>query len=523
MQDQNSKDNLFEEIVGDEYSYLLNEIKNAPGEAAPEDSTPEEAAPETGKAPADAPEAEAPLSEEDPEKTADREFEDILNDVAVQEDESSDDPSEAPVPEEEDAADAELTDMDAEDESRPEPAKRPKTRRGRRVYDAYDQRAYQKGQFPIHRRNGRKFGCLPGILYMLMIIAIGIILGAVAWMAASDVMAFGKDDEQVQVTIPESALYEVQEEVTDDDGNTSLETVKRADIDQVTQILKDNELIKYEKLFKLFCKISHADRKISAGSFVVNRNYDYHALIGGLRQGSGIRVEQEVTIPEGYTMTQIFTLLEQEGVCSAAELADAAANYDFDFDFLDDGTLGQAKRLEGFLFPDTYNFYIGDNPEDVIDRFLSNFNVKYTAEYRQAVADSGYSLREILTIASMIEKEAGGDSERATIASVIYNRLASEGDYAYLQYLQIDATIYYAIAETGEAFSTDVDSVYNTYQYPGLPPTPIANPGMASIRAALYPEDTDYRYYALGHDNLHEFFRYYDDFEAFINSEDFAG
>jgi hypothetical protein len=253
MQDQNSKDNLFEEIVGDEYSYLLNEIKNAPGEAAPEDSTPEEAAPETGKAPADAPEAEAPLSEEDPEKTADREFEDILNDVAVQEDESSDDPSEAPVPEEEDAADAELTDMDAEDEARPEPAKRPKTRRGRRVYDAYDQRAYQKGQFPIHRRNGRKFGCLPGILYMLMIIAIGIILGAVAWMAASDVMAFGKDDEQVQVTIPESALYEVQEEVTDDDGNTSLETVKRADIDQVTQILKDNELIKYEKLFKLFC------------------------------------------------------------------------------------------------------------------------------------------------------------------------------------------------------------------------------------------------------------------------------
>ena len=68
-----------------------------------------------------------------------------------------------------------------------------------------------------------------------------------------------------------------------------------------------------------------------------------------------------------------------------------------------------------------------------------------------------------------------------------------------------------------------MDSVYNTYQYPGLPPTPIANPGMASIRAALYPEDTDYRYYALGHDNLHEFFHYYDDFEAFINSEDFAG
>ena len=285
-------------------------------------------------------------------------------------------------------------------------------------------------------------------------------------------------------------------------------------------MLRKFGLIKYEKLFKLFCKVTHAEDKIKAGTYVLDTNYDYRAMVNGLRPSSGNLVETEVTIPEGYTLTQIFNLLEEEEVCSKDKLAEAAANYDFDYDFLDSSTLGQAKRLEGYMFPDTYKFYVNDEPERVINKMLSNFNNKFTDEYKQMASDMGYSVRDIIIIASMIEKEAGADSDRDLISSVIYNRLNDSSDFPYLQ---IDATIYYAIEDTGEAFSTEVVSPYNTYNTAGLPAGPISNPGDASIRAALQPQDTSYYYYALNKSGTHEFFRTYDGFLEFVNSEEYGG
>jgi UPF0755 protein len=197
-----------------------------------------------------------------------------------------------------------------------------------------------------------------------------------------------------------------------------------------------------------------------------------------------------------------------------------AANYDFDYSFLSRSTLGDRHRLEGFLFPDTYKFYVNDEPQRVIDKFLSNFKSRFSDEYMERAGELGYSVRQVLTIASMIEREAADDDERDMIASVIYNRLRDPDSFPYLQ---IDATIYYAIEETGEEFSLDIDSPYNTYTSTGLPPGPICSPGNASIRAALYPQDTDYYYYALSVSGYHEFFSYQSAFEEFINSEDFGG
>jgi UPF0755 protein len=237
----------------------------------------------------------------------------------------------------------------------------------------------------------------------------------------------------------------------------------------------------------------------------------------------GKKVETEITIPEGYTITQIVDLLVENNICEKTELLDALANYDFEYDFLDSSTLGQEKRLEGYLFPDTYKVYIGDTPSRVIKKMLTNFNNKWTEEFSERAEEMGYSMQDIIIIASMIEKEAGNDDERPTIASVIYNRLENPGAQGTVGLLQIDATIYYAIADTGEEFSTDIDSPYNTYMYTGLVPGPISNPGLASIKAALYPEDTNYYYYARNTAHVHEFFTSYDAFVAFVNSDDYSG
>lgn len=350
----------------------------------------------------------------------------------------------------------------------------------------------------VRRKREKRTGCLGGIMYFFFIIIASAFIATFLWIAATDILALTGEDKEIEITIP-----------------------KDFDIDEVATILHENDLIKYKFLFKIYANFSNADEKINAGTYILNTNFDYRMLVQGMTYSGGTKVTVEVTIPEGYTLLQIFKLLEEKGVCTAADMWDSAANYDFEYSFLSASTLGNEKRLEGYLFPDTYTFYVNDRPDRVIKKMLNNFNNKFTEEYRERATELGYTMEEILIIASMIEKEAAHDEERATIASVIYNRLSDPSTTNGL--LQIDATIHYAIAGTNTPFSTELDSPYNTYKYAGLPPAPIANPGIASIKAALYPEETSYIYYALGTDKEHHFFKYYDSFMDFVNSDAYVG
>ena len=216
---------------------------------------------------------------------------------------------------------------------------------------------------------------------------------------------------------------------------------------------------------------------------------------------------------------QIFQLLEEKGVSTVEELEEVAATHDYNFSFLKDIPLGDANRLEGFLYPDTYKFNTPHSALYAINKLLVNFDAKYTEDLRQKVADSGYTVQQMLTIASLVEKETDG-SDRARIASVIYNRLDNP-TAGTVGYLQIDATLAYI---NGGKVPTEadksIDSPYNTYKYKGLPPAPIANPGLAAIKAAIEPEKTGYFYYALGDDNVHHFFKNYDEHQRFIASQD---
>ena len=380
---------------------------------------------------------------------------------------------------------------------------------------------------PLTRRREKRSGCVGGLLYGIFVICVSLIAAVLMWMAAADVLALGKEDEEIIVTVSEDLFYEGTVDVEDDEGNViGEEETQLADLDKVAELMYDSGLIKYKGLFKLFCRFCDAESKVGPGTYTLNTKYDYHALIKGTTPGSAQLVEVLLTIPEGYTLKQIFALLEEEGVCTAQELWDAAASYDFEgeYEFLDGiPSKGDEYRLEGYLFPDTYYFYVDDDPVRVINKFLDNFEVKFGDIYIERAAELGYSVHDIIIIASMIERESSSyEGERDLIASVIYNRINS----SEFPYLQLDATIIYGMARNGDEdldLTTSYDSPYNSYTNQGLPPGPISNPGEAAIRGALYPEDSSYYYYALHKDGHHEFFRYYNSFWEFINGDDFGG
>ncbi len=345
------------------------------------------------------------------------------------------------------------------------------------------------------KKNRRRW--LWAIIYVAFVIGASALLGTVGWNLATDVLAFNRGDVDVEVSLS-SEYFDIETvEVTDEETlEVSTSTVYEPDMDYVADQLKDNGLIKYKWLFKLFTSFTHSSSKLRPGTYELNTTMDYHALITNLGSTTSNRATVSVTFIEGATEDQIFQQLEDNGVASVADLEETAASHEFDYDFLEDLDTGDYHRLEGYLFPDTYEFYLEDSPTNVIDKMLTRFDEIFTDDMVEQATEMGYSVHEIVTIASLIEKETSG-TDRTTIASVIYNRLERSNSET-AGYLNIDATIYYVTGTTVTSDDyTSVDSPYNTYLYRGLPPGPIANPGYSSLYAALNPDDTDYYYYIL--------------------------
>ena len=342
-------------------------------------------------------------------------------------------------------------------------------------------------QNPSGKNEDGKKGLMGGALYFLFVISVSVILACLAWAAATDVLGFKASDTVATITLPKDTFTYEEVEYEDEDGNKKTKKEHYADIGYVADELK--------------------------------AVYDYKALIKKMTSGSGAMVTKKITFPEGYSMNQIFKKLDEEGVCDYDELMDAAANATFNYSFLEDVEKGEASRLEGFLFPDTYEFYEGMPASSAINKLLEGFHYKLTAEMLKWQEESGYSMREIITIASMIEKEAANDSDRYKIASVIYNRLKSDWP------LQIDSTTLYEYPDHSGAPTAEMlakDSPYNTRINKGLPPSPICSPGIASIKAALQPSDTNYMFYALNTaTGEHEYFTNADAFNAFVATQNY--
>lgn len=365
-------------------------------------------------------------------------------------------------------------------------------------------------------------------IWLVLIVGIGVSLGRTLWLCCADLMAFGKDAKSATITI------------TEDDT-----------IDTISQTLADKGLIRYPGLFKTFAEITGKAENISEGTFTLSSHLDYNAMINGMTAYANARKEVDIMFPEGYTCAQIFALLEENEVCTVEELEDYAANGELEeFWFLEGVERGDKYCLEGYLFPDTYTFYTNDDPGRVLEKFLYAFDSRFTdimrerlaeikARHAENLADEGYgqdyineheiTVREIVIIASLIEKESAGGEESYDVSSVIYNRLE---DSSYPPYLNIDAAVIYGLGGNVDPVTGEVkpltqsdlekDTPYNTYLHTGLTPGPISNPGQESLNAALTPNDTDYYYYALNPaTGKHEFFVNSRDFERFLESVEY--
>ena len=352
------------------------------------------------------------------------------------------------------------------------------------------------------RKKGEGLLGIPNILvtfvWLALILAIGVTAGRMLWVCASDVLAFGREDQVVTITIYESDT-----------------------MDDIIEKLYSNGLIRYRSLFQLYASISDAEEDIQPGIYDLNTRYDYHALVNSMSPSSSRSVVQ-LTIPEGYTCRQIFDLLEENRVCTAVDIGAYASDGELDdYWFLENVERGSEYCLEGFLFPDTYQFYKNSTPREALEKMLDNFEVRFNEEMRAQietlnanVTGGGYTVREVVVVASLIEREAAAPSEAAAIAGVIYNRLFRWGDTP--AYLNIDAALVYAQGGDNQTIDTTLDSPYNTYTHVGLTPTPIANPGLSSLEAALNPETHDYYYYVLNPSTgMHQFSTTYEEHEAY--------
>ena len=353
------------------------------------------------------------------------------------------------------------------------------------------------------RRNRRKGRERRFLLWLIFVVAVSAILAGVGWLLANDMCAFNK--EPLTATI----------EVTKDD-----------DVNSIATKLKNEGLIEYKWFFKLFGAVRHAGDKIGIGTYTLNTEMDYRALILGMHNSSGNLTAETVTvtIPEGYTVRQTIRLLAEKGVNTEENLLEAARTATYDYSFINNNS-EDPSRLEGYLFPDTYEFYKNHNAKNALGKLIDAFadHIDEDAFASSKAKSMGYSMKDVVIIASLIEKETDGTDQR-DIASVIYNRLQKPGETVGL--LQIDASLLYGLPDhTGAITNADkaVDTPYNLYLHKGLPPTAIANPGSAALKAAMDPNDTDYYYYALGTDGKHHFSKTLSEHNAFVGSSSYGG
>ncbi len=330
-------------------------------------------------------------------------------------------------------------------------------------------------------------GILNTVSYVLLIVGISLIISTFGILVANDVLALVKDGGEVQVEL------------------TAESTPK-----QVGELLLEKEAIGYPWAFELFSKLKHVET-FEPGSFKLDRSMDYNQMIAALRDDHVEATVVRVTIPEGYNLKDICALLVEKNVVKEDAFWQVANNYDFAHYMLADVPMVE-NRLEGYLFPDTYDFYANSekvNAEahavDVINKMLNNFVNKYTKAMRNLTEAKGMTIADVVKVASLVEKEAKMDGERTTIAGVIYNRLNSDN----FPYLQIDASILYATGHKEQLTAEDlqIDSPYNLHTNSGLPPTAICNPGVACMMAAIQPENHKYYYYVAKPDGSHLFNR----------------
>ncbi|MBI4687156.1 MAG: endolytic transglycosylase MltG [Nitrospirae bacterium] len=301
----------------------------------------------------------------------------------------------------------------------------------------------------------------------------------------SSVILFGALSLYLSLFVPSSFFKEVWKEVRIPDGVTYTEGIN---------ILKREGIIKNRLVLLFLGRITMTDRRLRAGYYNISTSMSTWDIFNRFRKG--MIIEYAITIPEGSTMDEIRLKLAEKGLA-----ADETWRLVIDRGFLQSMGI-DAPSLEGYLYPDTYNFAKGMDTENILKIMVARLRQNLNAQLLQKAKAIGMSEKEVLTLASIIEREARADEERALISAVYHNRLKKN------MRLQADPTTIYGVKRLGEKITrSDLRrrTPYNTYVIKGLPPGPIASAGIKSIRAALYPADTGYLYFVSKNDGTHHF------------------
>lgn len=329
-------------------------------------------------------------------------------------------------------------------------------------------------------------------IWLIMIIFVAIILSQVIYAGVSDMLAINRENNPttVKVTIP-----------------------KNPTLDGIADELASKGVIDRPDVFKMYFNLTSDMDYFYPGDFKISTGKDYEAIINYL-QSDVNRTIVSVQVTEGMNIIEISNLLKENKVINNEEEFQNLCNsdeFDEDYTFLKE-IKNKDKRyfkLEGYLFPDTYDFYLAQEPKEVIDKFLSNFDdkiVQHEEKYfghskRSTLADeakkSSYSLDEIINIASIIQAEASNREDMYNVSSIIHNRLKSDVDSG-VSTLNLDSTVFYPYRtkeDLPDSIKNTYVSDYDTNKFMGLPPGPICNPSFDAIKAALNPNDTDYLYF----------------------------
>lgn len=317
------------------------------------------------------------------------------------------------------------------------------------------------------------WGCAGGMFYILVVIGISLVLASVIIIAALDLTGLGKSSKNVRVVVEEGATPE-----------------------SISVMLKENKLINHPFFFKLYANITGKDDAFKSGVYTFSANMGYGNIMDMLRVGVPRKVVT-ITIPEGYTIDEIAALMEENSVCTKNDFYDAVLNGNYDdYSFvasIPEATgkyAGRGYALEGYLYPDTYEFYTGSTGETVVRKFLANFDNRIDTTMRTKIEmlseelGMNLSLNDVVIIASIVEAEAGSD-EWSKVAHVLLNRLKNA---TYFPSLQCDSTTdyYNKLNLSVEGLKADANA-YNTYTRQGLVVGAISNPGMKAIQAVLEP------------------------------------
>ncbi len=315
-------------------------------------------------------------------------------------------------------------------------------------------------------------------IYICIIVVVSIGLSTWTMSCLNDIFAFNKDDEVVTITIP-----------------------KDATTGKIIGILHENKLIKNSLFCRFYMNTTLGMRDVTpkylAGVYYIKPNMGVENMLLEFQETKEAKTVS-ISFPEGWTVDKMAEQLMKNGVCTEKEFYDNLDEAMFDYGFVNDvkDKKDRYHNLEGYLFPDTYEFFVGENPSSVINRMLKRFDEEWTDEYDARAKELGMTVDEVITLASIIQKEAGTIDQMKYISSVFHNRLNNPSNYPSLQ---SDATAAYVTNCVRYGIeSSEYDSYlfrYNTYNLKGLPVGAICNPGSKAIEAALYPANTDYLYF----------------------------